>query len=335
MRARSFLILSAITLATTVAAGFAVVRQERPRTAIETGGPVLPALVDRLSEVTTVVIRDAEGTATIRRVDDRWGLGERSDYPVDPDKVRQVVRSLVQLEKAEAKTVRPERYARLAVEDVGAPGSKSKEVTLRNAAGAPIAQVIVGNAAGGVGAEGGTYVRIAGEAQAWLVRGTLSASVEPRDWVDRRLIEIPAADIRQVRIVQPGGATLTAIRESPDGSSFRLGELPAGGKLKRPDAIDALVQAFGDIPLEDLAPRESQAFPAEKTMHVSVTRTDGGVVAFDVVDQDGARWLRFVDGAAPASLPAPGRATAFRVPSWKIAPLERKLSDLVEPRSGS
>jgi hypothetical protein len=105
--------------------------------------------------------------------------------------------------------------------------------------------------------------------------------------------------------------------------------------LKRPDAIDALVQAFGDIPLEDLAPRESQAFPAEKTMHVSVTRTDGGVVAFDVVDQDGARWLRFVDGAAPASLPAPGRATASRVPSWKIAPLERKLSDLVEPRSGS
>jgi hypothetical protein len=111
--------------------------------------------------------------------------------------------------------------------------------------------------------------------------------------------------------------------------------MPAGGKLKRPDAVDALVQGFDDIPLEDLAPKESQAFPAEKTTRVAVTRNDGGVVAFDVVDQDGARWLRFADGAAPASLPAPGRAMAFRVPNWKIAPLERKLSDLVEPRSGS
>ena len=335
MRARSFLILGAITLATTVAAGFAVVRQERPRTGIETGGPVLPGLVERLGEVNAVVIRDAQGTATIRRVEGGWGLGERNDYPVDPNRVRELVRSLVQLEKAEPKTMRPERYARLAVEDVDAPGSKSKEVTLRNAAGAPIAQLVVGNAAAGVGAEGGTYVRVAGETQAWLARGTLSASVEPRDWVDRRLIAIPVADIRQVRVVQPGGATLTAIRESPDGSSFRLNELPAGGKLKRPDAVDSLVQALDDIPLEDLASRESQAFPAEKTMRVDVTRTDGGVVAFDVVDQDGVRWLRFADGAAPASLPAPARAMAFRVPSWKIAPLERKLSDLVEPRSGS
>jgi hypothetical protein len=335
MRARSFLILGAITLATTVAAGFAVVRQEHPRTAIETGGPVAPGLVQRLSEVTAVVIRDADGTATIRRVDGGWGLGERSDYPVDADKVRQLVRSLVQLEKAEAKTVRPERYARLAVEDVGAPGSKSKEVTLQNAAGAPIAQLVVGNAASGVGAEGGTYVRIPGDAQAWLARGTLTASVEPRDWVDRRLIEIPAADIRQVRIVQPGGATLTAIRESAESSSFRLSELPPGAKLKRPDAVDSLVQAFDDVPLEDLAPRESQEFPADKTMRVTVTRTDGGIVAFDVVDQDDMRWLRFVEGATPASLPAAGRAMAFRVPSWKIAPLERKLSDLVEPRSGS
>lgn len=335
MRARSFLILSAITLATTVAAGFAVVRQERPQTGIETGGPLLPGLVERLGEVTAVVIRDAQGEATIRRVDSGWGLAQRNDYPVDPNKVREVVRSLVQLEKAEAKTARPERYARLAVEDVDAPGSKSKEVTLRNASGEPVAQVIVGNAADAVGAEGGTYVRIAGEAQAWLARGTLRTDVEPRDWVDRRLIAIPAADIRQVRVVQPGGATLTAVRESAETPSFRLSEMPAGGKLKRPDAVDALVQAFDDIPLEDLAPKDSRAFPADKTTRVTVIRTDGGVVAFDVVDQEGERWLRFADGAAPTSLPAPGRAMAFRVPSWKIAPLERKLSDLVEPRSGS
>ena len=130
-----------------------------------------------------------------------------------PDRVRELVRSIVQLERSEAKTVRPERYARLGVEDVDAPNSKSKEIVLQTTTGTPAARLIVGTAASGFGADGGTYVRIPGDSQAWLARGALAPSLEPRDWVERRLIEIPVADIRQVKIVQPGGATLTAVRD--------------------------------------------------------------------------------------------------------------------------
>ena len=42
MRAPSFLILAAVTLLVTVAAGVAVMREENPRTAIETGGRSCP-----------------------------------------------------------------------------------------------------------------------------------------------------------------------------------------------------------------------------------------------------------------------------------------------------
>jgi hypothetical protein len=335
MRARSFLVLSAVTLVTTVAAGIAVVHQERPQTAVETGGPVLPDLADRLGDVAAVVVKDTDKHLTIHRVEGGWALSERGDYPVEPDKVRDLVRSVLQLEKAEAKTTRPERYPRLAVENVDAPGSKSKEVILQTAAGAPVAELIVGHTVAGIGAEGGTYVRIPGEQQAWLARGTLSPSLEAREWVQRRLIEIPAADIRQVRVTHADGSTLTAVREGPDASGFRLAELPPGGKLKRPDAADSLAQPFSDLLLEDIAAGDSQPFPKDKTMQVSITRTDGGVVRFDVVDQDGNRWLRFAEGAAPTNVPAAVRGMAFQVPAWKIEPLDQKLSDWVEPRSGS
>jgi hypothetical protein len=223
----------------------------------------------------------------------------------------------------------------LGVEDVTTPEAKSREVILQGANGTPVADLIVGQlAGGGGGAEGATFVRIANDPQAWLVRGTLNPSMEPRDWVDRTLIAIPAADIRQVRIAQADGSTLTAVRESDDNSPFKLAELPKGGRLTRPDAAESLVSPFSDLSFEDIVPAKEAAFPADKTMRVTITRTGGGVIAFEVADNDGMRWLRFA-GGAPASLPPVGSDMAFRVPAWKVSPLERKLSELVETQSGS
>lgn len=335
MRASSFLILCTVTVVTTVAAGMAVVREESPRSAIQTGGPVLPGLIERLGDVDLVVIRDAEKRLTIRRIEGGWGLAEGNDYPVPADKVRDLVRSMVQLEKADAKTVRSDRYTRLGVEDLDSQGAKSKQIVLQSAAGVPVAELLVGATAGGFGAEGGIYVRVPGDAQAWLARGAFAVSVEPRDWIERRLVEIPVADIRQVKIVQPGGSTLTVVRDSSDTSPFRLVELPAGGKLTRPDAIDSLVQPFSDLALEDLEPGDKRQFAKDKTMRISITRTDNSTVVMEVLQDDGTHWLRFANGAPPASVPAAGRTMTFRVPSWKISPVERKLSELVEPRSGS
>ena len=95
------------------------------------------------------------------------------------------------------------------------------------------------------------------------------------------------------------------------------------------------MQPLSDIPLEEIVPADGQSFPADKTLRVTVLRIDGSTVGFDVVEREGSRWLRFVDGAAPASLPAAGRGMVFQVPTWKIAPLEKKLAELIESPSGS
>jgi Domain of unknown function (DUF4340) len=335
MRARSFLILSAITVVVTAAAVVAVVSEDHPRSSIESGGPVFPGLSDRLGEVVAVVVRDAERTATIHRVDNGWGLVESNNYPVPADKVRDLVRSLVELAKSEAKTDRPERYSRLAVNDVSAPDAQSKEVILQDAAGAPIADLIVGNPAAGLGDDGATYVRVAGESQAWLARGALHPSTEPRDWVESKLMELPAAAIHRIKIAHPDKSTVTVTRDSAGGGGFQLAELPADGKLKRPDAVEAVVQALSDIPIEDLAPIDEEMFPKDKTIVVTIEQEDGKKIAFKIAEGQGDRWLRFVDGMAPESLPQAGEGMMFRVPAWKLSPLERKLPELVEPASGS
>ena len=123
-----------------------------------------------------------------------------------PDRVRELVRSIVQLERSEAKTVRPERYARLGVEDVDAPNSKSKEIVLQTTTGTPAARLIVGTAASGFGADGGTT--FAFPATASLARARRSCSQSRASRLGRAPSHRdPVADIRQVKIVQPGGAT--------------------------------------------------------------------------------------------------------------------------------
>lgn len=336
MRIRSFLILALITVLVTAAAIVASIGNSRPHSSIAAAGPMLPGLSERLGDVAAVVVREGGKTLTIHRTGSGgWGLAEYGDYPARIDKVRETARALVQLEKAEAKTTRANRWSRLSVDDVDAAGSTAKELILRNTAGETVADLIIGKSGAGVGGERNLYVRVPGEAQAWLVRGTVDADAKPGTWVERGLINVPAADVQQIRIVHPDKSTLTLVREG-EGGGFRVAELPAGGKgkLKRPDAVNELVEAVADLQLEELAPLAGQPFPPDKTLRVTVTRTDGAVIAFETAEQNGEQWLRFVDGKAPAGLPAAASTMAFRVPIWKIAPLDKKVSDLLEAPSG-
>lgn len=335
MRVRSFLFLGAVTLLVSGAAVLTVANREQPRSTIEAVGPVLPGLADRLGDVAAVVIQDTNGTLTIHRTEGGWGLAEYDNYPVSADKVREIARALVQLEKVEAKTSSAEKWSQLSVEDAGTSGSTSKLITLRTAAGETLVQLIVGKAGTGVGAEGSTYVRVPGEPQAWLARGSLPTGSGIGDWVDRNLVEIPIAAIQQVRIVHPDKSTVTVVREK-DGMSFRLAELPAGGKakLKRPDSLDDIVQAVTDVPMEGLTPQARHEFPAKGAILVTITQTDGPDIVFEVAEIQGERWLRFADGHAPAALPAAAQGMDFRVAGWKLAPLEQKVGELVETPSG-
>lgn len=360
MRIRSFLILCALAGGAVVTTAIVVGQQERPSSTIASGGPVFPGLVDRLRDVATVVVQAQGAPLTVRRVDGGWGLADRGDYPVEPDAVPALARSLVQLEKIEPKTDQPALYKRIGVEDLDAPAARSTEVTLKTADGATIANLIVGEQAADVGTSAATYIRIPGEAQSWLARGTIEAHADPRDWVQKRLFDIPAADIREIKVVHPDKSTVTVLRDTGAGTAggpgkaaekaadgtppgaegaggegmFRLAEVPpAKMKLKRPDGIESMTEALSNVMLDDLADAGSHQFPADKTTHVKVIRTDGTAIAFDLVEQDNGLWLRFAPDAAPASLPAAGRSLVFRVPTWKFSPLERKLSEIVETPS--
>src|SRR5215831_7755877 len=145
MKPTTFLVLLVVTAASVAGAGYAVLSETRiqgPKVGV--GAPVFGNLLATANDVVTVTVASTAGKFTLARRGDEWVLVEKDDHPVAADKLRRLVAGLADLRLLEAKTRRPERYARLEVEDVGGKDAKSKEVTLAGANGKPLADLIVG-----------------------------------------------------------------------------------------------------------------------------------------------------------------------------------------------
>src|SRR4029077_9096715 len=111
---------------------------------------------------------------------------------------------LADLTLIEPKTERPELFARLDLDDPA--NGKSTEIRLNDAPAETIAEWIVGRRRTdrlGTGNDA-VYVRKPGADRAWLARGSVDVSGEPVDWLDRRILDIPAARIASVKFTGDG-----------------------------------------------------------------------------------------------------------------------------------
>jgi hypothetical protein len=348
MKIRSLLVLVLLTAAAVTAATVAVIRHDRPATISSGGDRLFPDLLDSLDRIATVSVRHAGGALTIERsppseTSPAWRLKERGGYPVDADKVRAVVIGLASLEKVEPKTAQPDRYARLGVEDVDAVGAGSREVSLFAADGRPLARLIVGEAAASVGDDAARYVRIPGEARAWLVRGGIDPGREPSDWIHRELTNLPAAVLKQIVVRRPGAPALTAVRPTAESEVFAVSGLPSGARIKDDRELGGIASVLAALELEDMRPADGFDFAAGSTVRGEFTTFGGLVVTVDVADVGGEAWARFsargvpvagvVDATAAeqaAALNARLAGWAYRLPQWKVAPLRRGWEELIE-----
>jgi hypothetical protein len=140
--------------------------------------------------------------------------------------LRQVLLGLADLTLVEPKTDRPDLFARLDLDDPA--NGKSTEIRLSDRTGQAVAELIVGRRRTdrlGTGNDA-VYVRKPGADRAWLARGSLDVSGEVVDWLDRRILDIPAARIASVKLTGEGATLVLSRSEQPTRSSKRLRPSP-------------------------------------------------------------------------------------------------------------
>ena len=317
MTPKSLIGLAVVTAAAVVAAVVVAGGTAADSAVADRGRALLPDLVKTSASVESLAVTVGKDTTTLTRDGDRFV--DASGYPAKIDAVRKLVSSLATLTIDEDKTDKPDRYVDLGLADPAAGEGASTKVALLDKEGKTLAVVYAGTKDYTVGgSRGGQYVRLDGNPQSYLVRGSLDVPTARADWFDARLTDIKAAALSKVTLTDAGGATVDFVRTGDKLLPAALpdAKAPDEGKANR---VTAFLQGFDFTDVR----KETPATIANTT-RLRYETTDGLAVtatAVPATDDAGKGWIRIVAEAID-----PKAADAAKAINDKAAGYEFKVN---------
>lgn len=312
---------------------------------------LFPDLARRLDDVASITVLHAGKTFEARKVDGKWVMASKGGYPANPDHPRKLLVALAELGKLEEKTSVPDLYAKLGVEDPATapppapvdpasapPPSSAAMVTLRDAQGAEIAKVIVGNDKWGTPT--GTYVRKPGDARSYFAQPRVELLRDVNAWMFTQFLNIPRDRARSVSVHNAAKETIVAERESPEVPTFAIKDIPPGRELKSGGSIEQYASLLTYVWFEDVAKADDPAFAGEPTWTASARTYDGLIVTIRGHAKDDKAWWIVQASADPewtppaAPAPDPSKPEDKPKPSRTKDDVDKEVADLNAKWSG-
>jgi hypothetical protein len=133
----------------------------------------------------------------------KWTIPTHHDYPADgKDRLAQTATSLLGIRKDKLQSVRKEDHAACGVLDPEEAGGEAKDkgrrVTLRDAGGAALADLIIGKKADEDGKK--VFVRVPGQTRVYAVKMEVDLSTKFGDWIETDLTKIEPSTIWRVTL---------------------------------------------------------------------------------------------------------------------------------------
>lgn len=248
---------------------------------------VFPELMATINDVSEIHVSAQSGTISIVR-DGRnsWRVKEKSHYPADMGKIRGALLGFAELHILETKTKKPEFYEKLGVQDVEAEGSSSTGVTLKDAAGNIMADVIVGNDRPAKGKTGykELFIRKPENPQTWLAVGRLSIENQPGEWLDKDFLQIEQQRVRRLRILHPDETRLVLEKAGPADTDYQVVNLPEGQEISSQFTVNNIVSTITSLSLDDVKPDSEISF-ADQAVATAIFETFDGL-------EGTVKWLR-------------------------------------------
>ncbi|MEE4303770.1 MAG: DUF4340 domain-containing protein [Wenzhouxiangella sp.] len=287
MNARNLLILGTATLLVVVLTLLLVDRAPEPVSG-DRDGELLPGLAERINEIDAVeiVAPDGRTVATLHRARERWRMREKYDYEADFARIHDLLRDLAAARRLEARTANPEWYPRLGV---ASPGEEAGGGILLRFPGSDVPSLILGKRDP---AEIGRYVRLEGREQAWLTGRSLDVPVDRMEWLERAIMDIPAADIREVSVRRPGEENVELRPGDAEGSVWVMLDPPADREVKQAWQLRQTANALAKLNMADVRPHEPASVPADAVETVFTTR-DGMVFSATTFSDEAGDWVHF------------------------------------------
>lgn len=287
---------------------------------------LLPALEDRVNDVTRVEVETKDGPITFERDGEDWTLAEKSGYPANGDKIRELILALRSSRVVEQKTSNAARFGKLGLDAPDAEESNSKRVTLKDAKGETIATALVGNRRFGKGGmnqrpgqtrpEDQYYVHTGGDAPAVLATGKLNVDARAVGWVEQQFFDLSRDRVKAARVQHPNGDLVEVGRADMSDDELMVLAVPEGKEPKEPNGARPMLDALGRMRFDDVKSADEVDWSAGE-ITTSEFFTEHGirvtVETIEVVDAEaevpeGAEppkktWGRFKVDVAPDAMP--------------------------------
>lgn len=289
MKQQTLGILVAVAVAASTAAFFAARSEPIATAEVKNGDKLFPGLVDRVNDVAKVEIKNKDGGFVVVKEGDAWGLVDKGGYPVNFDKVKELVVTIAQMAIVERKSAKPENHAALDLTDVDAKDSAATQVKLFDQAGSELAAILIGKArvTKGFGGQYAMYARKAGDPQAWEVTGRIWIDGTATNWLaeNRQIAKLEKSRVHTVETRHADGTALSVFKSVPEDQAFAVKDLPADAELKWTGVADATAAALEFLSFEDVAPRASVDLAGLTPTQTTFTTWDGLVLDVKVFDQ--------------------------------------------------
>jgi hypothetical protein len=243
-------------------------------------------------------------SVTVEKKGEAWTVKELGSYPADPAMVTKALNALVGMLPHEVKTADPKRHDKLDLDDPKSEKSSARQLTVRDAAGKVLADVIVGKSNNThliLGKEM-VYVRKAGDDRAWLVEGDPGLKSDTVDWVLRDIMGVVPERVRvATNRDKDGKVILEVYRDKPEDKTFQVRDVPAARKLKDTRIVGYVAETLDKLALDDVRGESAVDFAKNAAGGTEIRTFDGLVVKVRLAEHDKKVWASFevsVDEAA-------------------------------------
>jgi predicted Rdx family selenoprotein len=209
---------------------------------------LLGELAQYATELESVTIENSQGILFSAKRDGQQWLGTHLDslmtVPINREKLAQLVNTLSQARVLEAKTAKPEYYARLGVEGVDSANGQSTLLTLRTTN--KQWSLLIGNiATSGLG----HYAREPKQRRSYLINQVIDLPVSRADWLIPKVLDINSRDLTRVVMSGPDPIEL-----HQDASGWQLTDRQGEEALVYPDVLNQLVNDLLGFNYSDIEP---------------------------------------------------------------------------------
>lgn len=233
------------------------------------------------------VLLDASLEQSIWLVD---SVQKQGNYPLEQDKLTQLVQSLMQAKLFQAKTSKMENYARLGLQDIEALDSQSTLIEL--IAGTESWQVLIGNKSSTVS---GSYVRLPQQKQSWLLDTEIVLPLDSNDWLKQPILDIDQQNITKIARVD---SNAWVIEKKPAQEEFSLSPMPDSGSLKYATILDSVANNIATLNFDQLHINDQTFWESlQPTAKLEVTTNDGQIITVELAQLDDSFYARFNSAA--------------------------------------